>query len=664
MAIPGFKDFVFPYGGLTGSQYTAPAVAAYGDMVGSLAQSSASQRAAEANAAANKYGAYAGGLGSAFGGYSSGIGSLYGGYSSMLGNNDASASNAYGGLAGGLASLGQSRANAASAKDNAYAGLATGLGGAFSNLYGSQASALQGLANAQSNEATGLANAYAGLQTGRANALANSYGGYSSGLGNIASAMAAQEGARYNSNAMAEAARQAGLANIASSALGAYGSAAGSAMGAFGQAESAYQNARGNIGSGYMNALGNLGSSQLGAMGNVGSANQVGIANLGQSRNNAIGNLGAAYANAGQGLGAAAMAGDLDLSFTDYGTSGYGGAGGFSATGPDGLIASGSIGDYSIPGSGGMSLEATKRTDNSKLDNVVRGTFGGLGSLAQQLDNQQGYNELAGGLGASYNALGRGLHDSQAALSGGFGQAVSGMRPDYGFLSGTLGGTLAGLQGMSRDAYGNTNYGMDQFYGNQAPQQNYSPLVNALTAGYGNAVGGVNLGQDGGIFQRGQYGDYANAINGGAGNAAGRIDGLANAGFNSLRNNRYSDSGLLRGLYSGFDGTMGSLAGSRSLGTIGLANASDLMGAGFSGTADAIRSGYGLDSVRSGDVAGDMLEGLAKQDDEADALKKVYQRSILGKYSQTVRNPETLNPASPLYSPERAAYKAWLESQY
>lgn len=604
MAMINFRDFVTPFGGATKTDYAAPAATSYGNLLGALAQASSYQRGAEANAAANKYGSFAGGLGS-----------LYGNYASLLGNNAASGANAFGGLAGSLSSFGQGRANSSAAKDNAYAGMSTGLGGAFSNLYGSQASALQGLANAQANESTGLANAYAGMQTGLANALANTYSGYAGGLGNLASAMAAQEGARYNSNAMAEAARQAGLANIASSALGAYGSASGSAMGALGQAESAYQNARSNIGTGYMNALGGLGS-----------ANQAAVSGLGQSRNNALGNLGAAYANAAAGLGSASVAGDLDLSFSDGGGGSYGGA--YNSSGPYGSIASG---NYDSSGGGGLNFTASRNSANSKLDGVIGGAFGGLNSLSDQLEDQRGYAELAGGLGASQNAL-----------RSGFDQAVRDMRPDYGAIAESLGSSLSGLRGLSRDGYSNMNSGMDQFYANQDSRMDYGALADALTAGYRSS----GQGSSGASFKRSDFSPYLEGLSGGLDGAASSVGMLADRGFGSVGINTYDDSDLLSGLYEGYGNTMGTIGDSQMLGTLGLRN-----------SANAIESGYELDAIRADDVAGEKLAEALEPDP--------YRRSLIEEYRRLAERggPERFDPRSEMYDPEAARRKAFIESQ-
>lgn len=616
MSFPDFKSFVFPYGGFTQTKYAGPAVTAYGNMIGALAGADAQQRAAEAQARF-------GGMADAFGSYSSGMANALNSYSGLLGNTAGASANAFGGLTGGLSSLGQSRSNEVAARNNALSGMTTGLGGVLANLYGTQGGNMAALGNSQSSEATGLANAFAGMEGSIANAIANTYGGHAGAMGNIATAMSNEAANRYSSNAMAEAARMGALGNIGSSALGAFGSAAGQAMGAFGQAESAYQNSRGNVAAANQNAVGNIGSANQAATGNIGNArvnaygqlgtgNQQAIANIAASRNSALSNLGSATANAGTGLGAAALAGDLDLSFTDYGYSPPDGVGGFSASGPEGPIASGSFGGGGGMGSGGMSLTASRRQGGNDLSGVTDRTFGGLSSLASQVDNQPGYGELARSLASSqaaiagdpaYGELAGNMSSAFDALAPGLESISTG--PDYSFLSNTLGSTLSGLTGLARDAYGNANMGMNQFYNNQLMPTDYSPLMDRLDSQYQTALSAAGgRGGNSGIFSRSDYSGFADAINSGFGASSKMVGDLANRGFSAIENNPYRDGDLLAGLYAGYGDTMGAVDRAAERGAGAFAGTSDFLRGGFDSTIGAL----GRQAAPS--VAGNILQAM------------------------------------------------------
>lgn len=643
MNLPGFDQFVLPYGRGTNPQYSSSAANAWATLLGGLAQADAYQKTGLATADANKYGAYSGGIGQAYGGYTSGLANLYGTLGSLASNGAASSANAYGALSGGLSNLGQSRAAAAAAEDNAYTGLAVGLGGANADAYGAYSSALQGLAGAQSNENVGLANSYAGMQTGLANSVANTYGNYAGGLGNIAQSMAAERAANYNSNAMAEAARQASVGNIGSAALGAYGSAAGTALNSWGQAEAAYQNARGNIGSAYMNSMGGLGT-----------ANQAAISNIGSTRNQALGSLGQSYANASQGLAAASAVGDLDLSFQDYGTAGSSGAGGeFSAAGPNGLIASGSYGGDIVPGSGGMSLTASRSADNSKLDGVISGTFGGLENTASQLDNQEAYGQLADGLGASYGALGSG-----------FASAVEGMRPDYGFLTNTLGTVGGEIRSLAGQGYSEAGSGMDQYYANQPQSTDYTPLMGLMERGYNDASSKVGqYGSDAGAFQPSEYSGYAGQLSSGFADTRGDLSNLAGRGFDSIADGQYSDTDLLGGLLGGYGASLGNINQLTALGASQFADSANALGVGLTNANQLLSAGYTPPSNQdSGSLASDMWNSL---DDSGRSDSTPYIDALRREYTQLIRagGTERFNPYSGSYDQAAAQRKAWLEGQ-
>lgn len=643
MKLPGFDQFVLPFGRSTNPNYSTNAADAWGTLLGTLAQSDAYEKTGLATADANKYGAYAGGLGQSYGTYGSALANLYGTLGSTASNGAAASANVYGGLAGGLSNLGQSRAAAAAAEDNAYTGLAVGMAGSNADLYGDYSSALQGLAGAQASESAGLANAFAGMQTGLANSVANTYGNYTGGLGHIAQSMAAERAANYNSNAMAEAARQASVGNIGSAALGAYGSAAGSALNSWGQAESAYQNSRGNIGSAYMNSMGGLGT-----------ANQAAISNIGSTRNQALGSLGQSYANASQGLAAASAVGDLDLSFQDYGyPGGAGGGGEFSASGPNGLIASGSYGGGGgVPGSGGMSLNATRTSDNSKLDSVIGGTFGGLENTANQLDNQEAYGQLAAGLGASHGALGSG-----------FGQAIAGMRPDYGFLTNTLGKAGGEIRGLAGQGYSAAGSGMDQYYAQQPQTTDYTPLMDLLTSGYNNASNAVGqYGGDSGVFERSDFSDYASQLASGFGDSRGDLASLSNRGFDSIAGSQYGDEDLLAGLVGGYGPALWNINQLTGMGASQFADSANALGAGLTNTNQMLSAGYTPAAAAGG---GSLASELLNSMEDSQRKSTPWLDALRGEYTQLIRagGTERFNPYSGSYDQAAAQRKAWLEGQ-
>lgn len=289
------------------------------------------------------------------------------------------------------------------------------------------------------------ANAFTGYMQGLAglsNSQANNYGAYASGLGNLA---IAQANAQNNNqllntgyNSMAEAARQGALANLGSAALGAYGSASGAAQNAWAQNQGAY------------NAM----------LSNLGAANQSGLSQLGQSRNNALSNLGNAYSRAGIGLAVANA-----LPAMDFG----GGDGGFSATGPEGEVASGSY--------GGMSRRPAAGTqDGARM-------FGGLDATRADLNS----TDIADRMDRNY----------AGAVDVGTLQHMSSRE----MPSQMLGQTLAGLMALNDRNVGASSRGMDQYYANVTPIQNrdrvpinVQDVLSGLTYGYGDSsdrLGGI-----------------------------------------------------------------------------------------------------------------------------------------------------------------------------
>jgi len=336
------------------------------------------------------------------------------------------------------ASWGNVNANvAASALPSAFQSAAA-FPGALSNLYGSAAQAFTG---------------YGQGLTGLANAQQGNYGAYASGLGNLATAYANQASNRYGANAMAEAARQGALGNIGSAALGAYGSMGGQAMQAWAQNQSAYNN-----------ALQSMYGSQQNAM-----------SQLGQSRNSALAGLGNAYATAGAGMAPSTMASNLDLNFSDGGGGGFGG-GGYSATGYDGPISTGSYGS-GYGGGGGTSLTARRTNTPGSMEQIIGPTFGGLNGALSSLNDSSYADRLDASGRAGMDQLDRQHYSSREMPAQMMGQG------------------LYGLMALGGQAYGNSNRGMDQFYG--AMDQSYDPrmysqIANQLGRGYADSSGRVS----------------------------------------------------------------------------------------------------------------------------------------------------------------------------
>lgn len=276
-------------------------------------------------------------------------------------------------------------------------------------------------------------NAYTQGLASLGNAYTGAYGAYGRGIGDIATARGNEASARYGANALAEAARQSAVGSIGSSALGAYGSASNAALAAWGANQQAYNQAAASMH----------------------NANQQGISQYGQSRNAALGNLGGAYAGMGRAqIGASALSG-LGM---------QGGATGFQANGPNGPVASGSY-------SGG-------------------GTRGGLGGGAAGQQAYQGLNSVQGNIMAP-DVL---AHLNDGALAG-RQQLDAQHYTSRGMPSQMLGQSLSGLLTLGKDAYGNANAGMNQFYANnqmnEAPYQDFTGMLTSGFGTVGNQLNGV-----------------------------------------------------------------------------------------------------------------------------------------------------------------------------
>lgn len=314
------------------------------------------------------------------------------------------------------------------------------LGDIFGGMPGAQAQGFQGY----SQGLAGLGSAYA-----------NNYGAYAAGLGNVAQAQGNAESNKYGSRAMAEAARQGALGNIGTAALGAYGSAANSAMSAWAQNQMAYNK----------------------SLSEMQQANQQGLSNYGVSRNTALGGLAGAYGQAGGQLGAASAVGDVSATFSDGGFNAYGG---FNASGNPSQIASGSYGSPS----GGFYGSVSRTSDGSAVPGIATQTFGGLDQTRQSMMA----GDITGALMRDAD-LGRRQLDNQHYSS-------RGMPADM------MDQALGGLLTLSRDGYGSSGLGMNQFYDSVERAEaadrftgpDYSTIMGGLASGFqqsGNQITGL-----------------------------------------------------------------------------------------------------------------------------------------------------------------------------
>lgn len=288
-----------------------------------------------------------------------------------------------------------------------------------------------------------FADAYGQLYSNVGQGMPAAYGAYAGGLSNLGTAMANERSNFYGTNAMAEAARQGILGNIATAGLSAYGGAANSAMGAWAQNQMAYND----------------------AMSKLGVANQQGLAGYGASRNSALGQLGSAYSGLGGKLAAAGALQGLNFNFG--GGEGGGGGSGFSASGPDGPIASGGYGG----GGGGWGFSGGAQYGNNDFSRYADPAYAGLGSL-------QG-NLMAGDITGSMN---NNLQDGYNRLD--LQHYTSREMPSQ-----MLDQTLGGLMQLSDRGYGESRGGMNQFYRTQtdpAGRPDYASVLDRMTKGYDN----------------------------------------------------------------------------------------------------------------------------------------------------------------------------------
>lgn len=339
---------------------------------------------------------------------------------------------------------------------------------------GAQAQVLSTLFSQPANFANSLAQAYGGMAQGLGGigaGIGNAFSGYAGGMGNVAQAMANERSNFYGANAMAEAARQGAAGNIGAAALGAYGGASNAALGAWGTNQTAYNK----------------------AMADMAMSNQQALSNYGVGRNAALGNLGDAYASAGKGFAGAGAISDLNLS-AGFGGGG-GGGGGFSASGPNGPIASGSYGGGG--GGDGFFINASRKTDAGGPGQFAAPTFAGLDRLQ---DNMMS-DDVTSALTRNY-ATGMGSLNNQ--------HMSSREQPSQ-----MLNQALQGLMTLGRQGYGSVDRGMDQFYATQndpANRADFSPVLRGLSSGFSDASS--------------QFGTLADQIGRGYENTASQMGGM------------------------------------------------------------------------------------------------------------------------------------------
>lgn len=348
-------------------------------------------------------------------------------------------------------------------------------------LPGAQAQVLGSIFSQPANFANSLAQAYGGMAQGigaLGSGLGTAFSGYAGGLGNAANAMANERSNFYGANAMAEAARQAAVGNIGAAALGAYGGASNAALGAWATNQSAYNK----------------------SMADMAMANQQALSNYGVGRSAALGQLGDAYASAGKGFAGAGAISDLNLS-AGFGSGGGGfGGGGFSATGPNGPLASGSYGAGGGSGGDGFYINASRKTDAGGPGQFAAPTFGGIDNLQRNLMSR----DVTDALTRNYET-GMGAVNDQHMSS-------------RGQPSQMLNQALYGLMNLGRQSYGSVDRGMDQFYAIQNDPRNradYSPVLRGLSSGLS------------GAYDR--LGDMAGRIGSGHQSAASQMGGMYDA---------------------------------------------------------------------------------------------------------------------------------------
>ena len=484
---------------------------------------------------ANAYGSFAGGNASGFGSYAGGLGSLGNSTSGLYQNYNNNVANVYSNQMGamGQAELGR-QTGLANIGTAGLSALGQMMGGAFGAYAANQQAGLgaMGTLGAANQNATGQ---YGSARESALASTANSAGSLAGSLGNSYAQLGSS------------------VANARSQAAGSLGNSYGSTMGSLGQSYgnlgTAYGNTLGSLGQSYGNFGGqmagasaslantNLGGYQSGLnytrdMAKLGLGQELGRAQLGVA-NTVAGNLGGMMGGGGgfqiTGDGQTIASGGYDGG--GYGIGGGYGGGGGGGYGGDGY--GGGIGDYQ-PAWYSQQQTAAPFRDNSGLRSVQSQGYGGLsgmagnsqamyGGMANTLSGMAGdarsmygsmYGNTMSGLSSDYS---RGAGDIRGAGNQGFGgisqtqnsivnspvlgALTDNYRSGMSSINGlTRGGNrsigqgidtgMSGLYGLSNNAYGQLNGGMDQFYRN-VNVDFLTPMTQALNSGAG-ALGGLS----------------------------------------------------------------------------------------------------------------------------------------------------------------------------
>lgn len=209
-----------------------------------------------------------------------------------------------------------------------------------------------------------------------------------------------------------------------------------------------------NLGVAGQNAMGQYGVSRNNALMNqsVAAANAYGqMANSYYNTMGQLGHFGSAISSAGLGAGAQAASGSQSMGGGFGGSFGGGGGGGFRSSGPEGRIASGSMGGGGFGGGGGASMNSNARVQrgasSEERTGMVNQGYGFLGGLVDTLNDPRNpamnmANRLGHEFGANRaaimdptitNSLNQQMATGYGALSGLYGMS------DYGFNTGSPG---------------------------------------------------------------------------------------------------------------------------------------------------------------------------------------------------------------------------------
>jgi hypothetical protein len=477
---------------------------------------------------ANAYGSFAGGNASGFGSYAGGLGSLGNSTSGLYQNYNTNLANAYSNQMGamGQAELGR-QTGLANIGTAGLSALGQMMGGAF----GAYATNQQAGLGAMGSLGSANQNATAQYGSARENALASTANSAGTLGGSLANSYA-----QLGSN----------VANARSQAAGSLGNSYGSSLGQLGQSY-------GNLGAAYGNTLGSLGQSYGNFGGQMaGAAASLANTNLGGYQSGLNYTRDMAKLGLGQELGRAQLGVANTVAGNLGGMPG--GGGGFQITGDGQTIASGGFGGGGMGGGGGFGgggmggggmggyqpawysqqQTAAPFRANSGLRSVQSQGYGGLSGMA---GNSQ---SMYGGMGNTLSGM---AGDARSMYGNMYGNTMSGLSSDYSRGAGDIRGAgdqgfggisqaqnaitnspvlgaltdnyrsgmssindltrsgnrsigqgintgMSGLYGLSGNAYGQLNSGMNQFY-NNVNQDFLSPMTRALQSG-SQALGGLS----------------------------------------------------------------------------------------------------------------------------------------------------------------------------